>query len=137
MLNAPKPVHINVTVTAGVAAGASATDPQYNYEDVPDGGVALKVTVPGMGLGAAPPTGNRATWRKASWIWIRNMAVAATDTVHVSFDNGNTFMTIQAAVVAAGAWDTFQASLSFRYFYLRAAANAPTVECIVGINGPN
>ena len=126
MLNAPKPVHINVTVTAGVAVGPSATDAQYNYETVADGGIALKVTVPGM---TAASSG-----RRASWIWARNLGIVSGDTVLISFDNGTTFMTLQPAVAPFFVWDTFQARVAFRYFYLRAGANAPTVQCIVGIN---
>jgi hypothetical protein len=134
MLNAAKPVHLNLSLSSGVAAGATSSI--YTYEDVPDGTVALRVTIPGMGASADPPSGQRSTWRKASWIWLRNMD--ATNDVAVSFDNGNNFMTVNAAVAAAGVFDTFQASLSFRHFFIKAAAGNPVlVECIVGINGPN
>ena len=140
MLNATKPVHLNfvldATAAAGEfgglgAAGATTAAGSYVYERVGPTGtvIALKIPIPGMAS-----SGNTTPGRKATSIWIRNMATAATDTVLISFDNGYTFMTIQAAVAAAGKWDTFQANISFRYFYVRAGANTPSVECIVGIN---
>jgi hypothetical protein len=139
MLNAVKPVHINLSLDS--AAAADATSGIYTYEDVPDGTVALKVTVPGMGAGrdttwsggsGAASTGSRSPGRKATWIWLRNMDVAQD--VAISFDNGNNFTTIKNAIAASNSYDTFSASLSFRYFYIKALGGTPLVECIVGIN---
>lgn len=129
MLNAAKPVHLNFALDATAAAGDKSGP--YVYEQVGPTGtvIALKIPIPGMAS-----SGNTTPGRKATSIWIRNMATTATDTVLISFDNGYTFMTIQAAVAAAGKWDTFQANISFRYFYVRAGLNTPSVECIVGIN---
>ena len=141
MLNAPKPIHINVgdgTATSGVVGnavvGVLATQipHYYAYEAVPVGGPnALRVTVPGMGAGADPDVGSRTTWRKASWITINNLD--AVEPLEISFDNGNNFMTI-------GVMGTFTATLAFRHFFLRATTASATniqVECLVGINGPN
>lgn len=131
MLNAPKPVHINLSLNSGASDGD--TSGIYTYETVPDGTVALKVTVPGMGAGANPSVGSKATWRKATWIWLRNMDVA--EDIAVSFDNGNNFITIHNAIAASNSYDTFSASLSFRHFYIKALGGNPVLaECIVGIN---
>jgi hypothetical protein len=140
MLNAPKPVHINIgngTAASGVDAtaanAATVQPPLYRaYEVVPAGGnSAMRINVPGMGAGADPAVGSKSTWRKASWITISNGDV--TFDLQISFDNGNNFMTI-------GAGQTFTASLAFRHFFIRGVGAAATniqVECIVGINGPN
>ena len=148
MLNAPKPVHINIgdgTADSGVDASAANDSAGtgdlvpliYTYEAVPAAGAsALRITVPGMGAGADPTVGSRSTWRKSSWITITNMD--AVEYLEISFDNGNNFMTL-------GASDTFTATLAFRHFFIRAAtvgvapfaATNIQVECIVGINGPN
>jgi len=144
MLNAPKPVHINLSLNS--AASDADVSGIYTYEDVPDGTVALKVTVPGMGAGGATTwtggsgassTGSRSPGRKASWIWLRNMDAAKN--IAVSFDNGNNFITVNAFVAAAGAFDTFEANIAFRHFYVKSigAAGAVLAQCIVGINGPN
>jgi len=164
MLNAPKPVHINLiqigdylaadgtsTVsTPGLTGGASLDLP--GWEAVPgigDGGVAgnaFKVVVPGMGAGpdttwtggvGGAATGGRSSWRKASWIWFRNTGVPALE---ISFDNGNNFITVPP--VGTPSAHIFEASISFRYFYVREATAAPishagAFACIVGINGPN
>ena len=127
MLNAVKPVHINLSaVNSGAAAGATLGI--YTYEAVPAGGnVALRVTVPGMGAGpsSVEPTSNRSPGRRATFFHLKNLD--ATDNLQVSFDNGNNFFTI-------GAGETFTASLMFRFFFLRASAGTPSMECIVGIN---
>tara|TARA_Y100001973_G_C5120406_1_gene292413 strand:- start:587 stop:997 length:411 start_codon:yes stop_codon:yes gene_type:complete len=134
MLNAVKPVHINLSaVNAGAIAGDTLGI--YDYEVVPAGGnLALKVTVPGMGAGpnttwsggsGAASTGSRSPGRRATFFHLKN--VDATNNLQVSFDNGNNFFTI-------GAGETFTASLMFRFFYLRASAGTPSMECIVGIN---
>tara|TARA_R110002051_G_scaffold316062_1_gene395241 strand:+ start:291 stop:689 length:399 start_codon:yes stop_codon:yes gene_type:complete len=132
MLNAPKPVHINVSgIDANGVVGLLAGS-IYSYEAVPAGGNnAVRITIPGMGAGADPPIGSRSAWRRASWITITNMDV--TDNLEISFDNGNNFMTL-------GASQTFTASLAFRFFFVRgvgAVATSENIECIVGINGPN
>lgn len=152
MLNAPKPVHINriqvgdyltadgtsEVSTPGLTGAASLDLP--GWEAVPgigDGGVAgnaYKVTIPGMGFGADPSTGSRSTWRKASWIWFRN--TGAVD-LEISFDNGNNFITVPP--VGTPAAHIFEATLSFRFFYVREATAAPishagAFACIVGIN---
>ena len=152
MLNAPKPVHINIgdgTAASGVdglngndSAGTGTLVPLlYTYETVPAAGPrALRITVPGMGAGGATTwtggsgdasTGSRSPGRKASWITITNGD--AVQPLQISFDNGNNFMTI-------GVMETFTATLAFRHFYLRAENTVLTdiqVQCIVGINGPN
>ena len=133
MLNAPKPVHINLSLDSTASDGDAFEI--YTYEDVPDGTVALRVTVPGMGAGQAPATGLRSPGRKASWIWLRNMDGA--NDVAVSFDNGNNFITIKNAIAASNTYDTFSADIAFRHFYIKALANTADVQCIVGINGPN
>jgi hypothetical protein len=142
MINAPKPVHINLSLDA--SSGAGDVSGIYTYETVPDATVALKVTVPGMGAGGATTwtggsgdssTGSRSPGRKASWIWLRNMDAA--DDVGVSFDNGNNFITIKNAIAASNTYDTFSADIAFRHFYIKALTNTADVECIVGINGPN
>ena len=95
------------------------------------GNLALRVTVPGMGAGPAPAVGSRSTWRKASWIQFTNMDL--TDPLEISFDNGNNFLTV-------GPVSTFEATISFRFFFVRgvgAVATSNDVECLVGINGPN
>jgi len=131
MLNAPKPVHINV---AGINAAQTlpAAIGIYDYEAVPAGGNnALRVTVPGMGAGPAPATGFRSPGRRASWISITNMDV--TDSLEISFDNGNNFLTL-------GPVSTFEASIAFRFFFVRGVgvpATSNNIECLVGINGPN
>ena len=170
MLNAPKPVHINriqigdetttndtggalatdsVVSTPGLTAGASLD--LSGWEAVPgmgDAGVvgnAFKVMVPGMGAGpdtswtggsGAASVGSRSAWRKASWIWFRNTGAVSLE---ISFDNGNNFITVSP--IAAPSTNIFEASLSFRYFYVRESSSAGThvgaFACIVGINGPN
>ena len=131
MLNAPKPVHINV---AGINAAQAlpAAIGIYEYEIVPAGGnLALRVTVPGMGAGPAPAVGSRSAWRKASWIQFTNMDL--TDPLEISFDNGNNFLTL-------GPVSTFEASIAFRFFFVRGVgvpATSSNIECLVGINGPN
>jgi len=131
MLNAPKPVHINLTLNSGSAAGATVG--LYTYETVPDGTVALKVTVPGMGAGANPSVGSKATWRKGTYIWLRTLNT--TNDIAVSFDNGNNFITISKAT-GAGVIDTFESNITFRHFYIKSvgAAGDIAAQCIVGIN---
>ena len=134
MLNAVKPVHINLSaVNSGAAAGATLGI--YTYETVPAGGnAALRVTVPGMGAGpnttwsggsGAASAGSRSPGRRATWFRLKNLD--PTDNLQVSFDNGNNFFTI-------GAGETFTAALMFRFFLLRASSGTPSMECIVGIN---
>ena len=134
MLNAVKPVHINLSsVDSGAAAGATLSI--YEYETVPAAGnVALRVTVPGMGAGrdttwsggsGDASTGNRSPGRKATWVHLVNLDV--THNLQISFDNGNNFLTV-------GAGQSFIASVAFRYFFLRAVSGTPSMECIVGIN---
>mgnify|MGYP003139143473 CR=1 FL=1 len=144
MLNAPKPVHINLiqvgdyladdstseVSTPGLTGGDSLDLP--GWETVPgigDGGVAgnaFKVVIPGMAGGSSG--------RKASWIWFRNTGAVALE---ISFDNGNNFITVPP--VGTPAAHIFEASISFRYFYVREATAAPishtgAFACIVGIN---
>ena len=88
MLNAPKPVHINIgtgAATTGVdalaandSAGTATLVPLlYSYESVPAAGnSALRITVPGMGAGddtvwaggsGASSTGLRSPGRGRTW----------------------------------------------------------------------
>jgi len=156
MLNAPKPVHINIGTLAGTpntgvdalaandSAGTATLVPLlYSYESVPGGGnSALRITVPGMGAGddtvwaggsGASSTGLRSPGRKASWIRVLNMEGPGGDTLEISFDNGHNFMVIPPQ-------SAFEATIAFRFFYLRGIGSVTTniaVQCLVGINGPN
>jgi hypothetical protein len=158
MLNAAKPVHINLIqigdeTTTNSTGGAPATDSVVStpgltgvasldlsgWEAVPgmgDAGVvgnAFKVMVQGMGSGPDPAVGSRATWRRASWIWFRNTGAVSLE---ISFDNGNSFITVPP--VGTPSAHIFEASLAFRYFYVRESTSAGThvgaFACIVGIN---